>query len=200
MVCLESPNPCPKDREQVLGIQASVVGGRPIAFSFLRLCQSLGRQPWQALRVSRAGRHGQPQPNPRPLPLGQKEGTSHLLGVRGQVPAPRGPRSPSPLQLGNSGFGSPSASLALVPGRSGVLAGFWGSIPALVVATWVLDFRLAAGSETQCCSPFAFLGEEKGREGRPHSVSRGGWSGGWSVPRAQGLEDKPPPPAVSRPH
>lgn len=123
-----------------------MVGGRPIAFSFLRIGQSLGRQPWQALRVSGAGRHGWPQPDPppppTPAPLGQEEGTFHLLGVRGQVPAPRGLRSPSPLQLKHSGFGSPSASLALVPGRPGVLVGCWGSIPAHVVATWVLGFGL----------------------------------------------------------
>ena len=97
------------------------------------LAGSQGVQGWRARRASA---------QPPPPTAGAEEGTPHLLGVRGQLPAPRGPRAPSPLQLRNSGFGSPSASLALAPGRSGVLAGFWGSIPARMVATWVRGFWL----------------------------------------------------------
>lgn len=144
--CPDSPPPPPPPR-QGAGAWNSGISGGWTAYRFFTPedrpgAGNPGRLSGCPGLAGTVGLSPTPQPPPTPALLGQREGTSHLLGVRGQVPAPRGLRSPSPLQLRHSGSGSPSASLALVPGRSGVLAGCWGSIPAHTVATWVLAFGL----------------------------------------------------------
>ena len=200
--CPDSPTPPPPPRQGAGPWNSGISGGwtayrffipedRPVSGQ-ATLAGSQGVQGWQARLASAR------PPNPRTAGAGRRD------------PPPPGSGGPS-ARSPRPQVSKPSAAEALglwfpkCQPRSGAWpvwgpGGMLGEHPCPHGGYMGPGLR-AVGSETQGCSPFAFLGEERGKGGKGLEGGatrvRGGRSGGRSVPRAQGPEDKPPPPAVS---